>query len=138
MAFVSSFIYCDNLQQNATDSGIQTTPVNPIQVLLPVSIPGNYSFAIACNISDIDPKKDKSVSILFIDPDGKAVSPELNAKIDFPAEMTSQNDDCNLQLTLDLRNVIFMKEGIYSTVVKVGAKKIGEYRIRVKKGLIKQ
>ena len=50
MVYISSFTYCDSIQTEMTPQGSINQIVNPLQVLAPIAVPGNYSFAIACNI----------------------------------------------------------------------------------------
>ena len=51
MEYISSFTYCDTIQTEMTPQGPQQQIVKPLQVLTPIAIPGNFSFAIACSIT---------------------------------------------------------------------------------------
>lgn len=71
MIYISSFTYCDSIQTEMTPQGPRNQIVNPLQMLAPIAIPSNYSFAIACNIAGFDATKENSVRIQFISPSGK-------------------------------------------------------------------
>lgn len=47
--------------------------MNPLQVLAPVAIPGNYSFSIACNIAGFEASQENCVKMVFISPNGNKV-----------------------------------------------------------------
>ncbi|MFR6582688.1 MAG: hypothetical protein ACLURP_12105 [Ruminococcus sp.] len=57
MEYISSFTYCDTIQTEMTPQGPQQQIVKPLQVLTPIAIPGNFSFAIACSIADLTHRK---------------------------------------------------------------------------------
>lgn len=61
MAYISSFTYCDSIQMEMTPQGPRNQIVNPLQVLAPIAIPGNYSFAIACNVAGFDVEKENII-----------------------------------------------------------------------------
>ena len=65
MIYISSFTYCDSIQTEMTPQGPRNQIVNPLQMLAPIAIPSNYSFAIACNIAGFDATKENSVRIQF-------------------------------------------------------------------------
>ncbi len=54
MAKISTFVYYDSINTELTPDGPRHQLVNPLQVLSPVSLPGNFSFAISCGISGLD------------------------------------------------------------------------------------
>ena len=65
MEYISSFTYCDTIQTQMTQQGPQQQIIKPLQVLTPVAIPGNFSFAIACSITGFDTFKENTVKIIF-------------------------------------------------------------------------
>ena len=132
MAFVSSFTYCDTIQTQITPTGPQYQIVNPLQALVPIAIPSNYSFSIACNISDFDQKVDHEVEILFMDPNNEIVSNlgKFNFNVaNVPANGTQALQ--GIQINVDMRNVELRSEGIYITKIVFDQVCIGEYKIRV-------
>lgn len=130
MAFVSSFIYCDTVQPQITPAGLQYQILNPLQVLSPVAIPGNFSFSIACNISDFAIEQNHSVEISFKDPKGNLIGNPI--KVEFGVEQLDQTKGKvnGLQVNLDMRNVVLKEEGVYTTEVAFDHVVIGEYKIR--------
>lgn len=53
MEYISSFTYCDSIQIEMTPQGPRYQIVNPLQVLVPIAIPSNYSFAISVVLQDL-------------------------------------------------------------------------------------
>lgn len=131
MAYISSFTYCDNIQSEMTPQGPRNQIVNPLQVLAPIAIPGNYSFAISCNITDFDATKENCVRIQFLSPQEKILNDTGEIKFQLPAEQA--NVDA-MQFNLDIRNLVFEETGLYMTRVFVNGEQIGEYRIKVMVG----
>lgn len=135
MAYVSSFVYCDTIQIQTTPNGPQHQIINPIQVLIPVGIPSNFSFSISCSIAGFVFDADHRVEIMFVDPAKKELIK--------PADITFNTSKENLQgknkrvpvitINMDLRNVILSTEGTYATIVKLDDEVLGEYKIDVKK-----
>ena len=137
MAYISSFIYCDSIQIQMTPNGPQNQIVNPLQVLTPVAIPGNYSFTISCSISGFQKSSDHKVELIFSDPSGgevaKPVEFSINIERDICVDELHENSVPGITLNVDLRNVILKSEGIYSTKVLLDEELIGEYKIQVVK-----
>ncbi len=134
MAYVSSFTYCETIQTEITEQGTRYQIVNPLSVLAPVSIPGNYSFAISCNIAGFDVSKENSVSICFFDQHGSEIYNSGSVAFDIPAEHVKDNEIANIQFNIDIRNLVFKESGLYVTKVLLNADELGEYKIQVIKG----
>lgn len=133
MAFVSSFVYCDRIQETVTPNGPVSQIVNPLQALRPVSFPSNYSFAIACGICDFDGKKTNTINIKCLDPMGNDILKCGEIKIDPIAKVANGTNPTTLNINLDFRNVILRMSGIYTSVVTFNGQSIGEYKIQVLK-----
>lgn len=131
MEYISSFIYCDNIQIEMTPQGPRHQVVNPLQVLSPVSIPSNYSFSIACNVAGFDVTKENRVRVCFLAPSGNMVNDTGEIKFQIPQEQIKPNRPNVMQLNLDMRNVVLKEEGLYSTNVYVNGEEIGNYKISV-------
>ena len=131
MEYISSFIYCDSIQTEITPQGTRTQIVNPLQILTPIAIPGNYSFAIICNIAGFDSKKENSVRIKFVSPSKQVLNDTGKIKLQLPMEQIKENMPNVMQLNLDMRNLPFSETGLYSTKIYVNETKIGEYKISV-------
>lgn len=131
MEYVSSFTYCDSIQTEMTPQGLRSQIVNPLQVLAPIAIPGNYSFSIACNVAGFDVTKENSVRIQFASPSDEIVNDTDEIRFQVPIEQIKQDKPSAMQFNLDMRNLIFKEVGVYSTRVFVNGNKIGEYKIQV-------
>ncbi|MBQ3395191.1 MAG: hypothetical protein IJR43_10610 [Synergistaceae bacterium] len=129
MVYVSSFVYCDRLQQITTQNGIQHQVIEPLQSLNLVSVPSNFSFSMLCGISDFDTGKRHKLRIEFVAPDNKST---VVAAADVPVASDVEQKKFNgLQAAVEIRNFIFRIEGIYVTKIFFDDILIGEYKIPV-------
>ena len=131
MAYISSFTYCDSIQMEMTPQGPRNQIVNPLQVLAPIAIPGNYSFAIACNIAGFDVEKENSVRIKFVSSDEQLLNDTGDIKFQLPVDQMKADKPSVMPFNLDMRNLAFHQAGIYSIKVFVNGEQIGEYKIQV-------
>ena len=134
MAYISSFTYCDNIQTEMTPQGPRNQIVNPIQILAPVAVPGNYSFAIACNIAGFDIEVENTIRIQFGLSSEEVIYDTGEIKFQVPKEQIKADKPGVMQFNLDMRNLIFKKTGTYITKVFVNTEQIGEYGIEVIEG----
>lgn len=131
MAYISSFTYCDSIQMEMTPQGPRNQIVNPLQVLAPIAIPGNYSFAIACNVAGFDVEKENSVRIQFVSSGNQILNDTGDIKFQIPVDQIKADKPSVMQFNLDMRNLILHEVGLYSTKVFVNGEQIGEYKIPV-------
>ncbi len=131
MVYISSFTYCDSIQTEITPQGPRNQIVNPLQLLTPIAIPGNYSFAIACNIAGFDTMKENCVRIQFIAPNGQVLNDTNDIKFQLPVEQIKPDKLGVMQFNLDMRNLVIREVGLYSTKVLVNGELIGDYKIQV-------
>lgn len=131
MAYISSFTYCDSIQMEMTPQGPRNQIVNPLQVLAPIAIPGNYSFAIACNVAGFDIEKENSVRIQFVSSSNQILNDTGDIKFQIPIDQIKVDKPSVMQFNLDMRNLILHEVGLYSTKVFVNGEQIGEYKIQV-------
>lgn len=131
MAYISSFTYCDSIQTEMTPQGPRNQIVNPLQMLTPIAVPGNYSFAIACNIAGFDVTKENCVQIQFVSSSGQLVNDTGDIKFQLPIDQIESGKPCAMQFNLDMRNLVLSEVGLYSTKVFVNNEQIGEYKIQV-------
>ena len=102
MEYISSFTYCDTIQTQMTQQGPQQQIIKPLQVLTPVAIPGNFSFAIACSITGFDTSKENTVKIIFLDPHSKVLYDTGEVKFQLPPEQIKENGIASMHLILIL------------------------------------
>ena len=131
MAYISSFTYCDSIQMEMTPQGTRNQIVNPLQVLAPIAIPGNYSFAIACNVAGFDIEKENSVRIQFVSSSNQILNDTGDIKFQIPIDQIKVDKPSVMQFNIDMRNLILHEVGLYSTKVFVNGEQIGEYKIQV-------
>ena len=131
MAYISSFTYCDSIQTEITPQGPRNQIVNPLQMLAPVAVPGNYSFAIACNIAGFDTMKENCVQIKFVSPTGEVLNDTGDIKFQLPADKVKPDKPGVMQFNLDMRNLIIPETGVYTTEVFANNEQLGEYKIQV-------
>ena len=131
MAYISSFTYCDNIQTEITPQGPRPQVVNPLQVLAPVAIPGNYSFSISYNLAGFDPTKENKVRLEFISPSNKIIYDTNDINFQIPKEKLNLDKPAVMQFNLDIRNLVFREKGLYTTKIQVNSEEVGEYQIEV-------
>ena len=134
MAYVSSFAYCDSLQQQKNSVGkTQIQIVNPLDELNLVAVPSAFSFAILCVITDLEIDKNHIINLDFITPHHKTITV---ARLPITASELSgtEKEVRNIRVGVDIRNCIFYEGGSYATKVYVDDELIGEYKIQVEVG----
>ena len=131
MEYISSFTYCDTIQTEMTPQGPQQQIVKPLQVLTPIAIPGNFSFAIACSIAGFDTSKENSVKIMFLDPSNNVLYDTGDVNFQLPTEQIKPSGIASMQFNIDIRNLVFREAGLYSTKVIFNNIELGEYKIQV-------
>ena len=105
--------------------------VNPLQVLAPVAIPGNYSFSISYNLAGFDPTKENKVRLEFISPSNKIIYDTNDINFQIPKEKLNLDKPAVMQFNLDIRNLVFREKGLYTTKIQVNSEEVGEYKIEV-------
>lgn len=134
MEYISSFTYCDTIQTEMTPQGTKHQIVNPLQVLAPVAIPGNYSFSIACNIAGFDTGKENCIKIIFCDPQEQVLYDTGEVKFQVENQEQGLDNIPGIQFNIEIRNLVFKETGIYTTKIYFNNKQLGEYKIQVIKG----
>lgn len=132
MVYVSSFTYCDSIQtQILPDKGVISRINNPLVALRPVSIPGNFSFALSFNIMGFEPSEKHQIIAEFRAPNG-----ESQRILDLEATNAKprNNDIPVMHIDIDIRNYVLNTEGTYETSVIFDGEEIGKYNIEVMKG----
>ena len=137
MAKLSSFIYCINSERTPTLDGKGET-INAIGILsaiTPEFVPGPFSFSIIFSIVDIDLKQNNRIKIIFTDDNDKEI---LNSnEIILPTEnlvdtLNIPDEYKGINMCMDLRNIVFEKDGVYKTTIIFNGNEIGTNEIYVK------
>lgn len=131
MEYISSFTYCDSIQTEMTPHGPRHQIVNPLQVLAPIAVPGNYSFSIACHIAGFDTEKENSIEIKFLSPKKEVIYQTGDVKFQIPKEHIKTNEATVMQFNIDMRNIVLRECGLYDTVIYFNGNQLGNYKIQV-------
>ena len=132
---ISSFTYCDKVQELLTPNGPVSQIIRPLQELSPIAIPSNYSFFISCIISNIRYNPENHLKITFEDPGGEIIEVFEQHDCNPPTKSSNPDELYGLQLNIDIRNVILSKAGTYGTRVLFNNIELGFYKINVKQVL---
>jgi hypothetical protein len=135
MAKITNFAYCENTQNEMTPSGPKLHLVGPMQVMLPMFIPGMFTFSIFIAIMDLDIEIQHNIKFIFRGPDSGEPPIFDTGEITLPGQIPVLNlpeDMRNLMLGLEFTNVVFRKEGIYSTDIFFDGELLGNYPIKAK------
>lgn len=132
---VTTFIYC----LGTTNMGGENPPINAmgvLQALTPEFIPSTFSFSVIVGIKGMEVSSNHVLDLIFKDAEGHNLVEAKNISI---LSEQLQGGDLNLpenergiMIGLDLRNVVFKKEGLYSTTVMLDGKILGVYDIYAK------
>lgn len=121
MAKINNFILCEDIQNQIilqSENGIPTLQpniVSPLTVIAPVSVPGNYSFAMFGIMSGFDKEATNEMVISILDPNGK----ECFATAGIQIPPVPGNNIDNFNFSINLRNFVFRTEGSYEIVIKL-------------------
>lgn len=131
MAYINSFTYCEDIQQEVANGIIVPKVVNTLTEIITLFMPTHYSFAVSCAISDIDFNKDKSVRVVFRSPSGEIINDTGEIIFDKLPKINNINE--NFKFNLIMRNVALKEEGIYTTVIEFNGEELQSFKIKVKK-----
>lgn len=132
MAKIDNFIYCLNVDRAPENQNIVI--IKGISCSLsPDFIPGNYTFAIAFSVLDID-EGEHNIKIQFVNPQEEVVANVDDIKIIYVHEKNNiPNKWKGVNVTLSLNNVVIQSEGIYKTIVFFDGEKLNEKEIYIAK-----
>lgn len=125
MPYVSSFVYCDNVKSEMVNNVEQTQIMNVLQAITPIAIPTHFTFYISfclSGITDVNSLLDVTLKMNH----GEVIF----STGDFKIQANNQN---TLQMNMEFRNLVLLKEGILSTYIKVNNVELAQYDIEVKK-----
>ena len=138
MEKIATFIYC-LAANNIQEPNMQSINANGIlSAITPEYIPGTFSFSLIFTLLGLE-EKNYGLNLKFKNPDGKIVLD--TGEMVIPYDQISKNDqdkillppeETGLTLSLDLKNVVFEKNGYYITEVTCNGRTLGEYKIYAK------
>jgi hypothetical protein len=135
MAKVSTFLYCEGVQNDVTPTGPKMHIIGPMQILTPMFIPSMFSFSVVIGIIDTNMKMPHKFRLLLKGPDeqiiidtGESIIPINNAKVipNLPEDMQG------FMGSIDFRNVAIRQEGTYEIEVFFDDESMGKFPIKAK------
>ena len=123
MAKLTNFIYCINAERgpasNGNGGGINAIGV--VSALIPEFIPGTFSFSIIFSVLDVNINDNNTIQITF-SKDGEEKNLVDSGVITIPPsqeenEVLLPDEYKGLNMSMDLRNVVFETEGLYKTTI---------------------
>lgn len=135
MAKLVSFVICDAINNipGPADQGKNVPAlVAPQIVLRPQFIPGNFSFALAVGVADIDLQAENKIRITISDPTGNFIQ-DLgeNELPKIPIEDTMPKEYQGFMINMDVRNFVIESEGEYTFSLYINGECIGMQKIPV-------
>ena len=121
MARIENFVLCEDIQNQVvlqSETGVPTLQPNiisPLSEITPVSIPGNYSFAMFGIVFDYDIDTSNEMVISIVDADDEECFSTASIKIPYANEKSTNK----FIFAVNLRNFVFKREGNYKIVVKI-------------------
>lgn len=132
MARITTFVYCENVENGNTPTGPKNNIIGPMNAIRPMFIPGTFSFSIFASILGVDLKAPHTFRIEFFS-ETKAILDTGNAQLPSQSlEPDLPESERGFMINMDFRNVVFEKEGEYVSKVYFDDKLLGEYPIYVK------
>lgn len=133
MARIAAFMLCDAINNiNAPDGSTVPQLVSPRTVIRPSIIPGSFSFGIAIGIEDIDLKQSNKIKFEIISPDGEVLQASgENALPIFDNDDILPVEHQGFTLSIDIRNLVIKKAGVYEFKFFVNDNNIGTQMIPI-------
>ena len=138
MAILSNFIYCINAERTDNGEGNDgnINAIGIMSAITPEFVPGTFSFSIIFTVLDVDTTKNNTVQVIFKQ-DSEENSLADTGIVTVPPmpdrNITGLPDEYKgMNMSMDLRNVIFESEGLYTTKVIFNGTELGSKSIYVK------
>ena len=137
MAKLSSFIYCISAERTPAvgGKGEMINAMGVLSAITPEFVPGTFSFSIIFSVIDINTEQNNRIQIIFSNNEGKEIinSGEIQLpKADVADPVNIPDEYKGINMCMDLRNVVFEKEGVYKTTIIFDGEDIGSNEIFVK------
>ena len=136
MARLANFIYCLNAERRVATDGVgeSMNAMGVLPIITPEFVPGSFSFSIIFSIQGVDTEKANTMQILFSKGDVILVD---SGVITMPPMPTLKDDGLpmeykGLNMSMDLRNVVFREDGLYTTTIILNNENLRSNSIYVK------
>lgn len=136
MAHVSTFVYAQDSNTEPNGSGGNDLHlINPQHIFTPPFMPSLFSFVIMFGILGIEQSSTNKIRIVFRGPNPEEAPLVDSGEFDYPANNQGVSLPIEMQgflMNLNLRNVPFKHEGVYTTEIFANGKSLGVFPIQVK------
>lgn len=135
MPYISTFIYCENIQNENTPNGPKMHIIEPMHIMTPAFIPSMFSFCIVFGILNI--QLDRRHILRYVFKGAETDQPPIidTGEIVLPIQEKKGNlpDDMNgIMMNMDFRNIPLQYEGSYNSEIFVDGTSLGIFPIKVK------
>ena len=128
-AYISSFIFCDSIDQQMTPNGPQFQVNGPLEALRPVAIPSNYSFSISFNIVGIKAGEEHKIVLSITDPSGNECARPIDINFNIDKIEGDNSPYQSIGFNVDIRNLVLRSTGTYAATVCLDESPIGTHKI---------
>lgn len=136
---ITMFMLGESVANVPTTNGTNPQLVNPVVVLRPAYIPGNFSFGVALGVQGVDSNANATNKIRFeiLSPSGEVVqnSPEITLP-PHEEDLILPLEYQGLALTLDIRNMRIPEEGLYKFCFYVNGQLLNPQEFAVYRGVM--
>lgn len=135
MARVSTFIYAEESRNEVHPKGQKMNIVNPLLIFSPKYVPGQFSFAVAIGMLEVDYSKAHIFRYFLRGPNTEQEPVVDTGDVMLPSQGNPRNLPLEMQgifMGFDLRNVELAIEGKYISDVFLDGESIGTCPIFVK------
>ncbi|MCI1778098.1 MAG: hypothetical protein LKI04_29195 [Paenibacillus lautus] len=136
MPRITSFVYCEDAKQEMTNQGVKLHVSNPFASLLPMFVPGSFSFSVCIGIAGINPEKEHTLRYIFRPTDNSSAPLIDTGELKFfmsndPGLSFVPIDYQGAVLSMDFKNTVFRKNGEYVSDIYINGELVAEYPIMV-------
>lgn len=136
MPNITMFLVCDSINNFSPQPEINIPQLmGPQCVLRPQFIPGTFSFGLAVGVAGVDSNEQNTIRFTITNPAGAII--QNSGDNVFPPigiDDTMPKEYQGFMLSLDIRNLLIEKEGVYTFTLYVNNVEIGHKEIPVFKG----
>jgi hypothetical protein len=132
MLKISSFMYCEQAQVDNETGQLEIS--RPLYGIVTESIPTRFSFSIVFAMVGLDPSEDHSLHLIFKSPDDENIIVTDRIPVGFNDREVVSEESHGINLSVDFRNVLLEKEGLYKTEIYINDDLVDYFPIPVMKG----
>ena len=136
MPSISMFLVCDSINSVSTQPNLNIPQLTgPQCVLRPQFIPSTFSFGLAVGVIGVDSNKQNVIRFTISNPEGTIIQ-DSNENTFPPVgfDDTMPKEYQGFMMSLDIRNLLIEKEGIYTFTLYVNTFEIGRKEIPIFRG----